>query len=261
MRITENFLSESEIRHYRREGSRLAIGKPAVGFSGDRTWEEVFVPKEILRRLINKGAEQCISQEYEDTLPAGVHILTNHVKETTDPHVDYHPVTGERIENDVAVVFLNTNEDATFVVAGKYGIPIEEGKLVIFPGGSVSHHIEMKNERKEGGFVHMWGPLEVGGSHGMVGQVSRQLQYGWPWGALGETQQGTAEFTTRSSRRRKRMVNEGDDTANSEITGEVIITGYTDGIHPNTRETNHTLEVPFNLTGLDDSCNLNHAFM
>ena len=35
--ITENFLSESEIRHYRREGSRLDIGKPAVGFSGDRT--------------------------------------------------------------------------------------------------------------------------------------------------------------------------------------------------------------------------------
>jgi hypothetical protein len=270
--ITEDFLSESEIRHYRREGSRLATAKPAVGFSGDRTWEEVFVPKEILRRLINKGAEQCMSQEYEDTLPAGVHILTNHVKETTDPHVDYNPVTGERIENDVAVVFLNTNEDATFVVAGKYGIPIEEGKLVIFPGGSVSHHIEMKNERKKGGFVHMWGPLEVGGSHGIVGQVSRQLEVQWWFATEGGTQQGKSAFHRQNQQHQnRRMLQEEDDTptstttlpdnnSNNMITGEVIITGYTDGIHPNTRETNHTLEVPFNLTGLDDSCNLTSCF-
>jgi hypothetical protein len=182
--ITEDFLSESEIRHYRREGSRLATGKPAVGFSGDRTLDTVFVPKEILHRLINKGVEQCMSQEYEDTLPAGVVGLTVHVKETTHPHVDYNPVTLERIENDVAVVFLNTNKDATFVIAEKYGIPIKKGKLVIFPGGSVSHHIEMK---KEGGFVHMLGPLEIGGSHSTVG-------YGFNPGSTLST--GTAEFTT-----------------------------------------------------------------
>ena len=258
--ITEKFLSESEIRHYRREGSRLAIGKPAVGFSGDRTWEEVFVPKEILRRLINKGAEQCMSQEYEDTLPAGVHILTNHVKETTDPHVDYNPVTMERIENDVAVVFLNTNEDATFVLAGKYGIPIEEGKLVIFPGGSVSHHIEM-NTQKEGGFVHMWGPVEVGGSHGIVGQVSRQL-IGWMAATEGETQQGKAEFVPSRRRQRQRMIEEGDDAANTSstdapITGFVTITGYKDGIDPS-GEKNNTLEVQYNLTGLPDGCSLNN---
>jgi hypothetical protein len=260
--ITEKFLSESEIRHYRREGSRLAIGKPAVGFSGDRTWEEVFVPRQILRRLINKGAEQCMSQEYEDTLPAGVHILTNHVKETTDPHVDYNPVTNERIENDVAVVFLNTNEDATFVVAGKYGIPIEKGKLVIFPGGSVSHHIEM-NTQKEGGFVHMWGPLEVGGSHGTVGQVSRQRNLGVGWRCNWEgTTTGSAVFNPGRRRQRQRMIEEGDDTANNsstdaEITGFVTITGYTDGIDPS-GEKNNTLEVQYNLTGLPDGCSLNN---
>lgn len=252
--ITEKFLSESEIRHYRREWSRLAIGKPAVGFSGDRTWEEVFVPREILRRLINKGAEQCMSQEYEDTLPAGVHILTNHVKETTDPHVDYNPVTNKRIQNDVAVVFLNTNEDATFVV-GKYSIPIEEGKLVIFPGGSVSHHIEMKNEKKGGGFVHMWGPLEIGGSHGTVGQVSRQLK--WSWLANDLYQEGTAQYTDRR-RQRQRMIEEGDDTANTsstdaEITGFVTITGYKDGIDPS-GEKNNTLEVKYKLKGCNGEC-------
>jgi hypothetical protein len=202
-----------------------------------------------------------MSQEYEDTLPAGVHILTNHVKETTDPHVDYNPVTMERIENDVAVVFLNTNKDATFVVAGKYGIPIEEGKLVIFPGGSVSHHIEM-NTQKEGGFVHMWGPLEVGGSHGIVGQVSRQLiSNGWFWDGFGSgaTEQGTAEYTG-GRRQRQRMIEEGDDTANNnsstdaEITGFVTITGYTDGIDPNTGEKNNTLEVRYNLKGCNGEC-------
>ena len=51
-------------------------------------------------------------------------------------------------------------------------------------------------------------------------------------------------------------------TSDAHITGEVIVAGagYTDGIHPNTGETNHTLEVPFNLTGLDDSCNLTSCF-
>ncbi len=242
--ITEKFLSESEIRQFRREGSRLATGRPAVGFSGDRTLDEVFVPREILRRLINKGAEQCMSQEYEDTLPAGVVGLTVHVKETTDPHVDYNPFTGERIQNDVAVVFLNTNEDATFVI-GKYGIPIEEGKLVIFPGGSVSHRIEMK--KKEGGFVHMWGPIEIGGSHGAVGQTSRQLLVMYPYTATGPgTSGGSADFTSGGSRQRQRMIEEGEGSAQTSssdknmITGEVIISGYTDGIHPNTGETNHT---------------------
>jgi hypothetical protein len=165
----------------------------------------------------------------------------------------------ERIENDVAVVFLNTNKDATFV-AGKYDIPIEEGKLVIFPGGSVSHHIEMKN-KKEGGFVHMWGPLEVGGSHGIVGQVSRQRNLGWiDWRAPPGTTSGAADFTSGGRRQRQRMIEEGDDTANNnsstdaEITGYVTITGYKDGIDPNTGEKNNTLEVRYNLKGCNGEC-------
>jgi hypothetical protein len=146
---------------------------PAVGFSGNRMWGGAYVPNSLLRRLVEEGGEQCPSEEYENSLPSGVHILTNHVTETTDPHTDYNPTTLESIENDVAIIFLNTNPDATLMVNGEYAADVEEGTLAIFPGGSVSHQIEMKE--KDGGFVHMFGPLEVGGSHGTVGQIGRNL--------------------------------------------------------------------------------------
>jgi hypothetical protein len=133
-----------------------------------------------MRRLIDVGAKQCASKKYDDALPNGMHILTNYIKETTDPHLDVNPTTLKYINNDVGVIFLNTNEDAVFIV-GNEEFPIEEGTLITFPGGSVPHHIEMK--KKKGGFVHMLGPFEVGESHGTVGQFSRAgLAFGGGWG-------------------------------------------------------------------------------
>ena len=206
------------------------------------------------------GGQQCASEEYENSLPAGVDILTNHVTETTDPHVDYNPTTLERIENDVAVVFLNSNEDATFYVEDE-GYPIEEGMLITFPGGSVPHHIEMKKEKEDGGFVHMLGPFEVGGSHGTVGQVGRNL-LDWGDGVFFKSSDGQQQAMAIVGGWVQRMLevddSEQDSTGASSttqqygtnnITGYISVTGYRDGINPD-GVANHTLEVSYRLEGL-----------
>ncbi len=166
VRVKKNFLSKFETylyRHNENKYKHVQVG----GFSGDRTWGGAHLPRSFMRRLMEKGANQCASDDYEETLPSGVNVITTYVKETTDSHLDVEidPKTLKYVKNDVGVVFLNTNEDASFVVGDK-AIPVEEGTLIMFPGGTVPHHTELK---KEGGFVHILGPFEVGGSHGPVG--------------------------------------------------------------------------------------------
>ncbi len=63
-----------------------------------------YIPQSFMRRLV----EVCPSDEYEATLPSGMHILTSLVNGTTDAHVDANPKTREIITNDVGVVFLTT---------------------------------------------------------------------------------------------------------------------------------------------------------
>ena len=125
-------------------------------------------------------------------------------------------------------MFLNTNEAAKFVVGDEL-FDVEEGTLLMFPGGSVHHHIEMKNVGS--GFVHMLGPFEVGGSHGIVGVMRPETTFG-------------VNFE-----RRRQL--EGEEGANpsSAISGEIFITGYTNGTDPN-GVANQTLVIEWNLEGL-----------
>jgi hypothetical protein len=257
--VTRNFLSKDEtalFRHNENKYQRM----PAVHLSGNRMWGGAYLPRSFLHKLVDVGAQQCASEDYENTLPAGVHILTNHVTETTDPHVDYKAITSEPIKNDVAVVFLNSNPDATFYVEDE-GYPVEEGMLITFPGGSVPHHIEMKKE--DGGFVHMLGLVEIGGSHGTVGQVVQVSRN------LGKLRVGSEETQTVEVNLGRtvpvhygRMLevddSEQDSTTTSSttqqygtnnITGYISVTGYRDGIDSN-GATNHTLEVAYRLEGL-----------
>ena len=255
VRVKKNFLSKFESFLYRHNENKYEH-ITAVGFSGDRTWGGAYLPRSFMRRLIEEGAEQCASDDYQDTLPSGMSIVTNYVKETTDAHLDVNPTTSKHINNDVGVVFLNTHEDATFVVGDK-AVPIEEGTLIMFPGGSVPHHIEMK---KEGGFVHMLGPFEVGGSHGTVGQVvgaSRQLITALvAVGSDGATG-GVASFIVK---RRRQLEGEGgtnpDTNSKEGATGEMYVFGYHNGIDPSGMK-NQTLEIQFhgfNLDEIDTAC-------
>ena len=228
--VTHNFLSKDETSLF-----RLNENKYQRKSVFNRTLGGAYLPRSFLHKLVDVGGQQCASEDYENTLPAGVHILTNHVTETSDPHVDCNPTTLESIENDVAVVFLNSNPDATFFVEDE-GYPIEEGMLITFPGGSVPHHIEMKKE--DGGSVHMLGPFEVGGSHGPVGVF------------LAGKQSAKAKIKPR------RMLEvDGSEqggttiTSTNNIAGEITVTGYRDGIDSN-GATNHTLEVAYRLEGL-----------
>ena len=271
--VTKNFLSKEETALYRRNENKYPR-KPAVGFSGNRTWGGAHLLKSFMRKLVEEGGEQCPSEEYEKNLPSGVPILTNLVTETTDAHVDYNPTTLERIQNDVGVVFLNSNPDATFLV-GDAEYPVEEGTLIMFPGGSVPHHIEMKEN--DDGFVHMLGPFEVGGSHGIVGQVSRNLKLkngSWStgWGEKGFIRSVEATFDTEEWWVARMLeVEEGDEQGSTNtsstaqqywanITGQIIVTGYTDGVDSN-GNTNHTLEVAYKIGGLGDlSCSIDKCF-
>jgi hypothetical protein len=255
--VKKDFFSKEETAQIRLNENKYQR-MPAVGFSGNRMWGGAYVSKSLLRRLVEEGGEQCPSEEYESNLPSGVHILTNHVTETTDPHTDYNPTTLESIENDVAIVFLNTNPDATLLVNGEYAADVEEGTLAIFPGGSVSHHIEIK-EGKDGGFVHMFGPLEVGGSHGTVGQIGRNLS-GWLFmGADDNYDQAEASLEmTWVTRMLEVEGSDEQDSASSSsneqygsnyITGKLVVTGYKDGTD-HSGNTNTTLEVAYKLEGL-----------
>ena len=124
----------------------------------------------------------------------------------------------------------------------------------MFPGGKVPHHTELK---KEGGFVHMLGPFEVGGSHGPVGVPPRVDGGGnfaqWRDFVVEDSTFGVATFTKK---RRRQLEGEGGinpDTNNKEgaITGEMYIFGYRNGTHPNGMK-NQTLEIQFQNFNLDE---------
>ena len=244
VRVKKNFLSKFETFLYRHNENKYKH-IAAVGFSGDRTWGGAYLPRSFMRRLVEEGAEQCPSGDYEETLPSGMSITTNYVKETTDAHLDVNPKTLKHIKNDVGVIFLNSNEDATFVVGDK-SIPVEEGTLVMFPGGSAPHHIKMKEEGD--GFVHVLGPFEVGGSHGTVGQVvrvgSRRLESYFKT-CPEYLEGGAATF----NKKRRRLEGEGGTNPDTNIkegtiTGEMFIYGYRNGSDPSGMK-NQTLEIQF----------------
>ena len=111
-------------------------------------------------------------------------------------------------------------------------------------------------------------PLEVGGSHVTVGQVSRNLSV-MTWRFEGDEDMQQAELKLDiieiiGQFGRTRMLEvEGDekDTTNTSltteqygaynITGKIIVTGYRGGIDSN-GDTNHTLEVAYKIGGLSD---------
>jgi hypothetical protein len=232
---------------------------PARGFSGNRMWGGAHLGKRFFERIYDVGAGECLSESFKASLPrSGVDILTNHVTESTDAHVDYNPISLERIAsaNDVGVVFLNSNEDATFFV-GEEEFPVEEGTLLMFAGGSIPHHIKMA---KEDGFVHMLGPFEIGGSFGTVGQINsarRDLGQSWLFvGTSSNTYGSTSYRIGWTSSQRKLAENETQQVTNETswpITGQVTMMGYKDGIDQDGNK-NHTLEVAYDLEGFDPSC-------
>ncbi len=76
--VKKKFFSKEETAQIRLNENKYQR-MSAVGFSGNRMWGGAYVPKSLLRRLVEEGGEQCPSEEYESNLPSGVHILTNHV--------------------------------------------------------------------------------------------------------------------------------------------------------------------------------------
>jgi len=254
VRMVRNFLTTKEAETYRRK-EKMYERIPANGFSGNRTWGGAHLGKRFFERIYDTGAGECLSESLRASLPrSGVDILTNHVTESTDAHVDYNPITLERIAsaNDVGVVFLNSNEDATFFV-GKEEFPVEEGTLLMFAGGLIPHHIEMA---KEDGFVHMLGPFEIGGSFGIVGQINARRDLEW-YADGGTAYGGSTGYTFWStSPLRKLAENETRQVTNQTpwpITGQITMMGYKDGIDQDGNK-NHTLEVAYDLEGFDPSC-------
>ena len=251
VRVKKNFLSKFETYLYRHNENKYEH-VPAVGFSGNRTWGGAYLPRSFMRRLVEEGAEQCASDDYQEILPSGVNVITSCVKETTCAHLDVgvDPKTLKYIKNDVGVVFLNTNEDAAFVIGDK-AIPVEEGTLVLFPGGTVPHHTEMK---KEGGFVHMLGPFEVGGSHGPVGNPSGERCK--MLGAMSSSEDsvaGAAMFDGRRLLEVEGGTNPDSNNKEGAIAGEIFIFGYRNGSDPSGTK-NQTLEIQFygfNMDGIE----------
>lgn len=275
VRVVPNFLSKLQIEQHLREESRYAL--VPNDFPGNRTWGTAHLSPAFLRRVLTDGAEQCPSADFEAGLPASaVGILTNHVTETTRPHLDCNPATKKPVEasNDVAVVFLNSNEDATFIV-GREAFAVEEGSLFIFPGGTVPHFLEIersatKTTELSSSFVQMLGPFEVDGSHGIVmmapnldglgnaGPLDRQCVS--DDGVDCDYKAGDASIEGTNRERNLQEGNTPDSSAASEtaeaggrsefITGNVRITGYREGMTPD-GAANQTIEVWYDIGGLE----------
>ncbi|KAL7458306.1 hypothetical protein ACHAWC_009859 [Mediolabrus comicus] len=131
---------------------------------------------------------------------------------------------------------------------------VEEGTLVIFPGGLVHHHIEMM--KGGSGFVHLLGPFEVGGSHGFVGTVCGVLDVS----SFSISRSQKSAHANFHSQKQNRQL-EGGEVKNSSnaVTGDIFVTGYTNGTDQDGAE-NHTLLVEWNLGGLYTDCGMGSCF-
>ena len=248
--VKRGFLTKFQTRSYRRNDDRCER-RSVPGCKNDyvREFGGAFIPRTFMRRLVEVGGEQCPSDEYEANLPSGMHVVTTHVNGTTDPHVDVNP-DKELITNDVAVVFLNTNEGAKFVI-GEEMFDVEEGTLLMFPGGLVHHYIKMMEGGS--GFVHLLGPVEVGGSHGIVKAPAAISWY--TASSDGTTTTVQAKYGLNS-----RLLEEGKVTnSSSAVFGDIFVTGYTNGTDPK-GAVNRTLHVQWDLGGLYTDCGRESCF-
>ncbi len=119
----------------------------------------------------------------------------------------------------------------------------------MFPGGSVSHHIEIK-EGKDGGFVHMFGPIEVGGSHGTVG-FGGGGKPDWassPGGLISAEAKYVGALVWGVAARLPDPQN-GKKSRSIFISGKIVVTGFPDGMD-SSGNTNTTLQVAYKLEGL-----------
>jgi hypothetical protein len=119
-------------------------------------------------------------------------------------------------------------------------------------------------KKKKGGFVHMLGPFEVGGSHGTVGHGSRKLSihfYGSSCNRSAANSRcsyivgGELKFNSFDGEdANQESTNTSTSPSDTHVTGEVHVYGYINGTDPD-GGTNLTLEVQYNLEGLGTACN------
>lgn len=168
LKITPNFLSRDEIRYFR--DVELDRNSP-ITFHG-----VTIMPSSILRRLPRDAEtmEDCeanqmvvANEAVSDEEGPSAAIMTKMLTSTTPLHYDRHRSTGgiigcdpttevnATIEGEVGFIFLNSNENATFVHYRDGKVPVVSGSLITFDG-NIPHHTVIS-----GGVVQLAGPFHL----------------------------------------------------------------------------------------------------
>ena len=125
-----NFLKPEEIEYF----SSVEI---IDDFYGIANFDESIAKRihEVAASELSSDISTCSideSFEYRRSVPI------NHMRSTTARHQDVHVnddgSIGEKVEGKVAFIFLDSNENATFVHGDDTHIPSEAGTLVVFDG-------------------------------------------------------------------------------------------------------------------------------
>ena len=118
--------------------------------SGFRHQGKVAIPSKLVRRLAavsSGGNDSCSRVSEKDVI-----ITTSLLEKTSNPHKDRLGST--IVEDDVGFIFLNNNEDATFV-HGNVRTPVKSGSLVAFKGDILHNTIVPR------GKVELLGPFAL----------------------------------------------------------------------------------------------------
>ena len=161
--IFPNFLTPEECANYR----EMPIPPNATRHDSDMIFQgDIVVEKQHVVKLLDVFA---LSAGPQQRLPFFVprpqafpstqlHALHTYLKTSSKFHQDYYgegPHKGELATRNLAFVFLNDNEHATFIHGNSDPIPAKEGTLLIFKG-DVWHSTSLL-----GGDVHLLGPFDT----------------------------------------------------------------------------------------------------
>jgi hypothetical protein len=175
--VVAGFLQESEEESGKNSFLQLATPGSGCQVAG-RNKGEAYLSSSFIKALKkNAGVLSSIfidtrldASTSDDEEMIGRIVQTTILSSSSNKHVDHHPPSADGRrgrpldDNRVAFVLLNTNKDA-FFDHGDMSIPILEGSLVHFDGGT-PHNTVINS-----GVVSMIGPFEVRGLKSVGGEV------------------------------------------------------------------------------------------
>jgi len=158
VQVLEDFFDAEECENFRQASADVDLMENYNG----RRQGVADLPLAIARRMHEAlGKKDCVSFD-DDKIP----VVTSLISKTTTVHKDHHR-DGHLAAEQVGFVFLNDNEDASFV-HGNEQVPVRSGNMVAFQG-DIPHNTVVRS-----GNVQLLGPFALS-SFQPVGEPSESI--------------------------------------------------------------------------------------